>query len=97
LIVIPRSIIKTINRLKVELDPKAEKEVVKNFRISQKETLISVVYLPCYSAFLTQQVIKNIVIGPIVDNLRSPNENKIFLIMKWKKRALVESLRKNQV
>jgi hypothetical protein len=93
--VIPRSIIKTINRLKVELDPKAEKEVVKNFRISQKRTLISVrfILLLIIVPFLTQQLSKNIIIGPIVDNLRSPDENKIFLNYEMEERALVEMQR----
>ena len=55
--VLPRSIINTLNRLQVELDPNAEQEVVKKFRASQRKTLISVrlVLLLIIIPFLTFQ------------------------------------------
>ena len=90
--VVPRSILGTINRLKVELDPNAEEEVVRNFRISQKRTLISVkfILILIIVPFLTQQLSKNLIIGPIVDHWRNPNETTIFLNYEMEERALVE-------
>lgn len=89
---VPRSIIKTINRLQFELDPKAESEVVKNFHISQKRTLISVrfILLLIVVPFLTHQLSKNLVIGPIVDHSRSQNEKAIFLNYEMEEEALVK-------
>ena len=93
--VVPRSIIGTINRLKVELDPKAEEEVVRKFRSSQKRTLISLrlILLLIIVPFLTQQLSKNLIVSPIVDHLRNPNETTIFLNYEMEERALVEMQR----
>ena len=89
---VPRSIVKTINRLQLELDPKAKEEVVKNFQISQKRTLISVrfILLLIVVPFITHQLSKNLIIGPIVDHSRSQNESAIFLNYEMKEKALVE-------
>lgn len=94
--ILPRSILSTLNRLKVELDPKAEEEVVKNFRTSQKRTLISVRILILFVLvpFLTFQISRNLIIGPIIDHFRTPSEgNLIFLNYEMEERALVEMQR----
>ena len=93
--ILPRSILSTLNRLKVELDPKAEEEVVKNFRGSQRRTLISVrlVILFVLVPFLTFQVSRNLVIGPIVDQMRPAEENLVFLNYEMEERALIEMQR----
>lgn len=93
--VVPRSILGTINRLKVELDPKAEEEVVRNFRISQKRTSTSVkfILILIIVPFLTQQISKNLIIGPIIDHWRNPHETTIFLNYEMEEEALVEMQR----
>ncbi|MDV2996213.1 MAG: Proton extrusion protein PcxA [Chroococcidiopsis sp. SAG 2025] len=90
--VLPRSILSTLNRLKVELDPSAEEEVVKNFRTSQRRTLISVrlVLLLVIVPFLTFQISKNIVIGPLVDRFRNPEQATMFLNYEMEEKALAE-------
>jgi len=93
--VLPRSILSTLNRLKVELDPSSEEEVIKNFRNSQRRTLVSVrlVLLFIIVPFLTFQISKNFIIGPIVDHFRSPNETTIFLNYEMEERAIIEMQR----
>ncbi|MBE9020186.1 CemA family protein, partial [Chroococcidiopsidales cyanobacterium LEGE 13417] len=88
--VLPRSILSTLNRLKVELDPSAEEEVVKNFRTSQRRTLISVrlVLLLVIVPFLTFQISKNLVIGPLVDRFRNPEQATMFLNYEMEEKAL---------
>lgn len=69
--VLPRSILGTVNRIKRELDPQAEAEVVKNFRSSKNKTIISIrfVLLIALIPLLVQQVSKNFIVGPIVEHL----------------------------
>jgi len=90
--VLPRSILSTLNRLKVELDPSAEEEVVKNFRNSQRRTLISVrlILLLVIVPFLTFQISKNLFIGPLVDRFRNPEQATIFLNYEMEEKALEE-------
>lgn len=90
--VLPRSILSTLNRLKVELDPSAEEEVVKNFRNSQRRTLISVrlVLLLVIVPFLTFQISKNLVIGPLVDRFQNPERATMFLNYEMEEKALAE-------
>jgi hypothetical protein len=89
--VLPRSILSTLNRLKVELDPSAEEEVVKNFRSSQRRTLVSVrlILLLIIVPFLTFQLSKNLIIGPIVEHFRS-EQAAIFLNYEMEEKALEE-------
>ena len=93
--VVPRSILSTLNRLKIELDPNAEREVVEKFRASQRRTLISVrlVLLLIIVPFLTFQVSKNLIISPIVDRFRSPEEAEIFINSEMEEKALLEMQR----
>jgi CemA family len=68
---IPRSILKTANRFRRELDPDptTEEDLVRDFRMSKVRTraatrfLVLLIVLP----LLTQQISKAILIGPIVD------------------------------
>lgn len=93
--VLPRSILSTLNRLKVELDPSAEEEVVKNFRSSQRRTLISVrlVLLLIIVPFLTFQISKNLIVGPIVDHFRDSEQAVVFLNSEMEEKALLEMQR----
>lgn len=93
--VVPRSILSTLNRLKIELDPNAEREVVEKFRASQRRTLISVrlVLLLIIVPFLTFQVSKNLIISPIVDRFRSSEQAEVFLNSEMEEKALLEMQR----
>ena len=68
---LPRSILRTLDRFKRELDPKAEDEVVQTFRKSKTKTVISFkfILLIILIPLLTQQLSKNWLIGPVYDNL----------------------------
>jgi len=90
--VVPRSILRTVNRLQRELDPKAEEEVVKKFRTSRDKTLISIKFILTLIIvpILAHQVAKTFVVGPIVDSFRSENEPGIFLNIDMKEEAFTE-------
>lgn len=72
--VVPRSILRTVDRIKRELDPEAELEVVEEFRESKARTFSAIYFilLLIVVPLLTQQVAKNFVVGPIIDHIRSP-------------------------
>lgn len=74
--VVPRSILRTVDRIKRELDPAAENEVVEEFRESKARTFSAIYFilLLIVVPLLTQQISKNFLVGPIVDYLRNPNE-----------------------
>jgi CemA family len=71
---IPRSIFKTVDRFRREIDPnpQTEEEMVRDFRTARARTrsatrfLMLLIILP----LLTQQISKAVLVGPIVDNLR---------------------------
>jgi hypothetical protein len=74
--VLPRSILETVDRIKRELDPQAEQEVMQNFRASRSKTIISIrlILLLIIIPLLTQQISKNFVVGPLVDRFREQTE-----------------------
>lgn len=78
---LPRSLLGTLNRITKELDPSAEKEVVKNFRNSKIKTVISLrfILLLILVPLLTNQLAKNFIVGPIVDRVRINNNAPIFI------------------
>lgn len=79
--VLPRSIGRTFERIQQELDPKAEQQVVQNFRQSKTKTLIAVrfVLILIIVPILTQQLSKAFLVGPIVDRIREPHTAGIFI------------------
>ena len=93
--VLPRSILSTLNRLKIELDPKSEEDVVQKFRYSQRRTFVSMklVLLLVIVPFLTFQLSKHLIISPIVERVRSTSESEIFLNYEMEEKAL-EQMRK---
>ncbi len=90
--IVPRSILRTFTRLKRELDPQAEIEVVENFRNAKTRTIISIrfVLLIILIPLLTQQVSKNFLIGPLVDQFRNPEKAEIFLNEDMQEEAFAE-------
>lgn len=90
--VVPRSIIRTVNRLQRELDPKAEEEVVKKFRNSRDKTLISIKFILTLIIvpILTQQVTKTFIVSPIVDQFKEETEIPVFLNEDMQEEAFIE-------
>ncbi len=90
--VLPRSILRTVDRIKRELDPKAEEEVVEAFRGSKNRTIISIrfILLLIIIPLLTHQIAKNFLVGPIIDSVRSGTEVEVFLNQEMEEQALEE-------
>ncbi|MBD2344476.1 proton extrusion protein PcxA [Anabaena subtropica] len=89
--ILPRSILSTIGRLQIELDPNAEQDVVNNFRQAQKRSIISIrfILLLIIVPLLTHQLTKALVIGPIIDNFKSAETEQIFLNSEMEEEALL--------
>jgi CemA family len=91
---IPRSILKTADRFRRELDPtpQTEEEVVQNFRTARVRTraatrfLLLLIILP----LLTQQVSKALVIGPIVDHLHGTEQIEAWVNPRVEEKFLTE-------
>lgn len=91
--VLPRSILETVDRIKRELDPEAEQQVVRDFRRSKAKTIISLrlILFLIIIPLLTQQVTKSFVVGPLVDRVRGDQtEVRIFLNEEMEEEALME-------
>ncbi|GAB4366645.1 MAG: proton extrusion protein PcxA [Elainellaceae cyanobacterium] len=97
--VLPRSILETVDRIKRELDPEAEQELVKDFRKSKARTIISLrlILFLIIIPLLTQQVSKSFVVGPIIDQIRGENPQiQVFLNEEMEEEALAELQRFEQ-
>lgn len=90
--ILPRSILSTIGRLQVELDPNAEEDVVKNFRLTQRRTIISIrfILLLIIVPLLTHQISKVLIVGPIINHFRGSETAEIFLNLEMEEEALIE-------
>jgi hypothetical protein len=91
--VLPRSILRTVDRIRQDLDPNAEQEVVQEFRSSKAKTTnaIRFVLLLVIVPLLTQQFTKTFIVGPVVDRLRShEGAADVFLNMEMEEEALHE-------
>ncbi|BAU14002.1 CemA protein [Leptolyngbya sp. NIES-3755] len=96
---LPRSILTTLNRLRRDLDPKSEAEVVQNYRLSKVKTLLAVrfVLILILIPLLVQQVTRNFVLmdalppGAWISNqFRIENPDRIFLNGEMAEEALRE-------
>lgn len=80
---IPRSILRTANRFKKELEPglDTEEEVITDFRNSRLRTRMAIkfVLLLIIVPLLTQQLSKNFVFSPIIDHFQSLDQLEISL------------------
>jgi hypothetical protein len=90
--VLPRSILSTISRLQVELDPNSEEEVIQSFRQAQRRTIISIrfILLLIIVPLLTHQIAKAFVVGPAVDRFRTTEEAQVFINSEMEEEALGE-------
>ena len=90
--VVPRSILRTLDRLKRNLSPNAEQEVIRDFRNTQNRTvrairfILTLILVP----LLTQQVVKALVVGPVIDHVRMPETTEIFLNADYQMEAFEE-------
>ncbi|WP_427159047.1 proton extrusion protein PcxA [Aliinostoc sp. HNIBRCY26] len=89
--ILPRSILSTIGRLQIELDPNSEQDVVQNFRQAQRRTIISIrfILLIIIIPLLTHQLSKALLVGPIVERFRTAQTEQIFLNEEMEEKALL--------
>ena len=89
---LPRSLLGTLNRITKELDPEAEKDVVRNFRNSKVKTVISLrfILLLILVPLLTNQISKNFIVGPVVDHFRVKQNAPLFINVDLEEEALKE-------
>ena len=89
---LPRSLLGTLNRITKELDPGAEKEIVRNFRNSKVKTIISLrfILLLILVPLLTNQISKNFIVGPVVDHFRIKQNAPLFINVDLEEEALKE-------
>lgn len=90
--VLPESIGAAINKIRNDLDPKAEEKAVSRLRRSRQRTRIGLrlLGLLIIVPILTQQVSKIFLVHPIVEEIRGQNETQVFLNKEWKEEALEE-------
>lgn len=92
---LPGTVGKTFDKIKQELNPKSEQEVVDEFHRSRAVTIVGVrlLALLIIVPIVTQQVSKHLAIAPIVEQYRSGAEAAVVidnLNSEWKEEALVE-------
>jgi CemA family len=88
--ILPRSILSTISRLQVELDPNSEQDVVQNFRLAQRRTIISIrfILLLIIVPLLTHQLSKALIVGPLINHFRPAQAENVFLNFEMEEEAL---------
>ena len=89
---IPRSIGRTLGKLKRELDPNAESEVIKEFRSSRYRTVASIRYLLILILvpLLVNQFSRVVVISPLIESFWTNKQSEIFLNSSQSERAEAE-------
>lgn len=89
---LPRSLLRTFGRIRRELNPESEEEVIKNYRKSKIKTIISIrfILLLILIPLLTQQLAKNFMVGPIVDSVMPAQNKTIFLNLDLEEEAYTE-------
>jgi hypothetical protein len=90
--ILPRSIGKTIDKIRRDFTPNAEKKVVSDFYRSRTRTLIAsrVLLMLIVIPLLTQFLAKNLIVMPMVSEFRGESESQIFLHSEMKEEALKE-------
>lgn len=93
--VLPRSFLRTINRIKQEIDPKSgqtEEEVLKKFRRSRYKTAISIkfILLLIIIPLLTHQLTKTFVLNPLVNAYFGNHDRIVFINKDFEEEAFIE-------
>lgn len=91
---IPRSILRTADRFRRELDPgdNNEEEIVRDFRTSKARTRIAIrfILLLVIIPLLTQQLSKVLVIGPLVNHFKDVGKIEMIINTQIQERVLNE-------
>jgi DNA-binding HxlR family transcriptional regulator len=89
---IPRSITRTFERFKKELDPNAESEIVEEFRVLRYQTSASIKYLLLLiiSPILINHISRNFIFSPFIDYIWSEKNSEVFLNISQEERAFSE-------
>ncbi len=85
--VLPRSFMRTLNRIRQEIDPQpeeTEEEVIKKFRRSRNKTAISIRFLLILIIvpLLTHQITKSFLISPLVEKYFATHQEQVLFINK---------------
>ncbi len=90
--VLPRSILRTVDRIKQDLDPEAEVDVVRSFRNSKTQTTVAITFVLqlIIIPLLAQYLSKNFIVGPIVEQGRDLTQAEVFLNEEMEEDALHE-------
>jgi hypothetical protein len=88
---LPRSILRTLDRVRRELDPEAEEDVVAKFRDSKSKTVISLKFILTLILIplLVHQVSKNLIIKPIYENFWE-EKTSVFINKDFEEEAFME-------
>lgn len=90
--IIDPSLIKTFRRIQQDLNPKAETQVIENYRFHQGKTrtalrfILMLILVP----ILVQFISKIVVVGPVVDFYRSYRNADVFLNVNLEREAIEE-------
>ena len=89
---IPRSITKTFEKFKKELDPNAEAEIIEEFRVSRYQTAASIKYLLLLIIVpvIINQLSKGVIFSPFIDYFWNEKRIDIFLNASQEERAFSE-------
>lgn len=94
---IPRSILRTANRFRKELnpDPGTEDNILSDFRNSRARTRAAVSFVLglMIVPLLTQQISKNLIVGPVVDQMKGPEQIEIRINPEIENQVLSELAR----
>ncbi|AFZ35441.1 envelope membrane protein [Stanieria cyanosphaera PCC 7437] len=93
--VLPRSFMRTINRIKQEIDPQSEtteEEVLKKFRRSRNKTAISIRFLLILIIvpLMTHQIAKTFLVTPLVKEYFAEREQILFINKDLEEEAFIE-------
>ncbi len=90
--IIDPSLIATFRRIQQDLNPKAETQVIANYRFSQGKTRTSLrfILMLILVPLLVQYISKIVVVGPAIDLYRSYRPAEVFLNVNLQKEAFEE-------
>jgi CemA family len=90
--ILPRTIGRTLNKIKADLSPDAEEKFVKEYQVSRTKTRTAVKFLAMLIIvpLLTQQLSKQFLVSPIVDRVRGENSVEVFLNSEMEEEAYHE-------
>jgi hypothetical protein len=90
--IVPRSIIRTVNRFKRDLAPNSEQKTIKDLHISRIKTRISIkiILLLTIVPLLTQQLSKHFLFDPLVDHYKAPDIMEVSSNSELKEKILTE-------